>query len=792
MYLILVCALLVRIVGLGWYLPHTYNYDEYHVVGRAINLISPNSAEVVFDSEDAEGILRYKLLPEHRGWFIPIRLMYPPLYIFVQALAYRTCYLFTLLKVSFPPVEEVGLTELFLAGRFTTALFGLLTVLLVYLVGKMMYSRKVGLISSLFLSFTFLHITSSRTVKPGIPMTFFIILAFLFIYLIYRRGRVWYYILGAIFIGLSVATKFMGGVLIIPIFLAHLFHGLERKKRLASILFDKKIVLLFLFLVGGFLLGYPWGVLRLPHLLGVFWRQVYIRAIRPVGPYRMSGWSYYLTIALRRGMGLPLEITCLAGIAYGVFRHRWKDILLLSFPVALFLIVGSFYYYADHYLVPILPFLAIVGAVFLVEITSKVPWSKRWQNGTIAILALAIILLPGLGIVRYLHLLTREGTGVRAKKWIEKNIPAGSKIALEHYAPPISWERYHLFQPPSLGIAPLNWYKERKYDYIVASSFMYDRYLKPKSKGVRHHKANYLDIDENSALIKEFNPPPFYLYNPNPVIKIYRIDYDHPYLKFPENFEWYSQKIRVKKVEEGWLLQSQISHTGSIQDHEYVRDPYVRLLDSKGLEIAKLLLHRGRIDRTRDFSSEEKSILLPFLPPNHRIVIGYGYSYESPPNEGSSGTPYFREFDLGYERGYPLGDYELDLIYRKLPGTHFAEYGQMVVLFRSRTGNILWSRIFRGELTGGNDYVLNPYVRIAEVEGGEVIKLLIYNGTVGAIGSVLGPRENSLILPNLPSGYKVYIGYDYYYDVSHKEKAGGPLEVEIGQILGEWSQSGLS
>lgn len=80
---------------------------------------------------------------------------------------------------------------------------------------------------------------------------------------------------------------------------------------------------------------------------------------------------------------------------------------------------------------------------------------------------------------------------------------------------------------------------------------MYDRYLQSKSKAAHQRKANYLDVDENCALIKEFNSPCFYLYNLNPTIKIYRIDYDHLYLKFPENFEWYSQKIRVKKVKEG-------------------------------------------------------------------------------------------------------------------------------------------------------------------------------------------------------------------------------------------------
>ena len=35
--------------------------------------------------------------------------------------------------------------------------------------------------------------------------------------------------------------------------------------------------------------------------------------------------------------------------------------------------------------------------------------------------------------------------------------------------------------------------------------------------------------------------------------------------------------------------------------------------------------------------------------------------------------------------------------------------------------------------------------------------------------------------PRNELAYKVYIGYRYYCDASHMEKAGGPLEIEIGK-----------
>ena len=82
----------------------------------------------------------------------------------------------------------------------------------------------------------------------------------------------------------------------------------------------------------------------------------------------------------------------------------------------------------------------------------------------------------------------------------------------------------------------------------------------------------------------------------------------------------------------------------------------------------------------------------------------------------------------------------------------------------------------------GNDYALNPYVKLVDSKEREVAKLFIYKGKVGGKVSAHGPRENSVNIPELPLEYKVYIGYDYYCDATHREKAGGPLEIEIGQI----------
>lgn len=785
LYLILAFTLLVRVFGLGRDLPYSQYYDEYHTVGRALNLITAGSARMLLREPDVEPVVQDFF--KRGGYFYPhIWAGYPPLSVYIQAFAYKVYYGFGRLLGWFRSIKDITTVQIFLVGRLVTALLGTGTVLLVYLIGSRIYSRRVGLISALFLGFSFLHIFSSRIIKPDVLMVFFGCLSFLFAYLIYERGKTVDYMLAAIFLAFSVATKYTTVFLILPILLAHILGSWNRRRGALAIVLDKRLLILLALIVGGFLLLGSYGILRdlriLEFLKGTY---SYFRQGEPgrPGPEEVNSWLFYLRTSLSRGMGWPLALCSLAGVAYGIWRHQKKDILLLCFPLAFFAFVGSLTYHADHYILPILPFLVILGARFVVELTCRIVHWERTRNFVIAGLASGILLIPGIGITRYLQIPTGEGTRIEAKKWIEANIPSGSRIALEHYCAPLSSQKYYLYQPSSLGTTGFDWYRKRKFDYIVMSSFMYDRYLTTRAESLIYRKRNYEDIAENCELIKKFDAPWFFLYNPNPVIKIYALDYEHPYLKFPQNFARYAQIISLEQAKGGWVLKGKVFYTEPIREDEDVGSSYVKLVDSKGKEIAKLLLgKKERNEEERLFISEENSITLASLPANYRVCIGYEYGYSSeqgrrPPK----GNP-FKEFnlDFGGKMGYPREEYRIHFFYEQLPPAHFAEYGQMVALFQSKNKVVLWSRVLGGELFGGDDYVLNPYVRVSDGEGKEIARLLVHQGKVGSFkSSVRGTRENSVSLPAIAEEYRVYIGYQYYHDNSHRDSAGGPLEMEL-------------
>jgi 4-amino-4-deoxy-L-arabinose transferase-like glycosyltransferase len=505
LYLILLAAFLVRIIGLDWNLPHSmfapYELDEYSTVKIALQVLRDRN-------------------------FSPGSFLWPSLYFYIQAFAYGNYCFWALLMGFLQSLNDLTIREVYLVGRMTTVLFGVANILLVYLIGKRMYSKKVGLIASLFLSFSLLHVKYSRLIRPDIPMAFFITLSFFFIYLIYERGKTKDYLLATLFAGFSIATKYTGVFLIVPIFLAHLFYGLKEKKKLFSIFFDKKVLLVIIFIAVGFFIAFPYALVRYRYLfvtIGNWLRG--LNKITANQPGEINSWVYYITYSLNHSLGYALAIFSLIGIIYGIFTHRKKDILLLSFPLLYYFIMGSFSRHGDRYFLPIVPFLTIIAAMFLVKVISRISFSQSKRNLTLAIIAFILIFLPGVEVVRYAKLMTEKGTRIEAKDWVKENIPPGKRIAYEYYFPHFSG--YKMENMYVVGSHPFDWYKN-KFDYIIINSGRYGRYFQTSLKQYQGIRRNYEEIETMCELVKQFDPSPSSPTNPNPVVKIYRIKYEYP------------------------------------------------------------------------------------------------------------------------------------------------------------------------------------------------------------------------------------------------------------------------
>ncbi|GFP26889.1 ArnT family glycosyltransferase [Candidatus Hakubella thermalkaliphila] len=381
--------------------------------------------------------------------------IYPTFYMYFLFAVYVAYYLLGLALGIFSSLEDFQFlyftdpTAFYLLNRIIAATLGTVTIFLVYLVGRKFYSRGVGLLSALLLSLTYLHVRDSHFGVLDVPVTFFIVLAYLFIGKMFLEGRMRDYLGAGAIAGLAVSVKYNAALLVMPFLLGHLLRSRGRGRTLKEMVFDRKIWAGILAMPLFFVLTTPFSVLDpnlfLKDTLEIFGYFEGLPGI-DLGP----GWIYHLAFSLRYGLGLPLLLASLGGTAYALYRHRKSDLLLLSFPLAYYLVAGSSHTVFVRYAIPLLPFLNIFAALLIHDVFGKVAHlyigklghflTFKSENGKqlgkrgvkFACIGLSVLLLiPSIfHIVSFDRILSQEDTRLLSARWIEENIPSGSKILM--------------------------------------------------------------------------------------------------------------------------------------------------------------------------------------------------------------------------------------------------------------------------------------------------------------------------------------------------------------------------
>jgi hypothetical protein len=157
-------------------------------------------------------------------------------------------------------------------------------------------------------------------------------------------------------------------------------------------------------------------------------------------------------------------------------------------------------------------------------------------------------------IIRFDDLITRDDTRRLAKDWIEDHIPAGQKIAIDWpiHVPPLS--SLDKLEPQSKAVYdttpifgtglsdhPVDWYRQQGFNYLIATSFIYDIPLINKVDDAQ--RRDYYDsLDKQFHLVYQIKPgnggsEPAFIFDeiygpfitlwdrekPGPTIKVYEI-----------------------------------------------------------------------------------------------------------------------------------------------------------------------------------------------------------------------------------------------------------------------------
>lgn len=417
-------------------------------------------------------------------------------------------------------------------------LFSLATIVLVFLLGKSVSGdRNQALFGALLFATFPVNVVGSLYVKEDIPLMFWFTAAMAAMAFLVQGGRKKYYLWIGLLIGLAIATKYTG-LLLLPIYLlAHLMVVFRQPKS------DRIRTLFSWQLFAGAGLGVLAFLIFNPHVLtewpafwqGFLYQLNYARNGHQDGT-AISGqdywWTFYLRYAIWPGITFLVNLFFLAGLVISFVRRNRAAILISAAVLLVYFqfensLAKPFPFFA-RYLHIIYPLMAVLAAFAFFELWHHLQRS-RLTRAIGVVLGLLLVLVP-LAKSTLLVAGARPDTRILAVEWMEDNLPAGSQIYLSSRSySPHHFESglFELQYDPNVHRKSVQALIEDGADYLVVSSFQYDRYrFSWKFTDVaRQAYEGYQAFDRELELVREFHPQfSFQSYGQhNPVIKIYKI-----------------------------------------------------------------------------------------------------------------------------------------------------------------------------------------------------------------------------------------------------------------------------
>jgi len=418
LFLLLVLGLVLRLWGITFDLPYITSSREHLEVGRALELAMGqfNFGRIV------KGGLFYLLFAEYSVFFVVLWLLG-----IVES------------PHDFANFYMRDVSPFWIIGRLTSVLMGVVSVFLVYLLGKKIYDYRTGLLSALFFALYPVHINTSHYILVDIPMVMLSIASFYAIVLMAETGKMKHYIMAGLLIGLAAVNKIPAVLLSIPFILIHFFR-LHGEHVPVSKWLDKRIMIGLLTLGTIYIVGAP-GILLYPSkLIGVM-NQI-TQGQTSSGAYSGETPNLWLTylIKLYKSLGAPLFIFFIWGMVRSIYKSSYIEKGMFAFCVIFYVgfCITSFKEWSIYYLLPIIPFGLILAAraIFL---TSEALSRQRLEKGVVQWVLVLLTTIP----LAYMGIAEARGFGrpnsqLIAKNWIENNIKPGSKILL-HGFPGLSY-----------------------------------------------------------------------------------------------------------------------------------------------------------------------------------------------------------------------------------------------------------------------------------------------------------------------------------------------------------------
>ena len=483
--LILVVALGLRLYGIDWDGGHGFHPDERSLYMRAdcmyrVLTEAPGFAEgdCIRDHPDMESgapslsaALDADRSPLNPNWF-PLGSIL--IYLMVAARFILEPF------VEFQPLLEVSAY----VGRTIMALADVGTVFIVYLLGRRIFDRRVGLLAAALVALAVVHIQHSHFYRPEPLLIFFLAAAFWSMLQLLERRRLRDSALLGLFVGLTLAAKVSVLPLVLPLVLAYgfrLFTTTEGTWTAPSPREQGRVgaqaLVAAATAAGVFFITTPYALLDAGQFVGdITWQADNVARTAGKVPFTVqyvgaTPFFYELTQTSVWGLGLPLGILSWGGLLFtlsfvGVRLARAArlalrrvpddlpaprmELLILAWVVPNVIMLSVFEVKFLRYIFPVIPFLILMGsgtALWMLDQARSLSpgdamaglegraraLASRYGGRVVAAAIVLVVAATAFYALAFETVYSRPHPAVQASKWINENVPKGSTVITDNH-----------------------------------------------------------------------------------------------------------------------------------------------------------------------------------------------------------------------------------------------------------------------------------------------------------------------------------------------------------------------
>ena len=384
---------------------------------------------------------------------------------------------------------------LFLTGRIVVALIGTAAVALTFFAARRFFDRRVGLLAALLMAVAFLPVFYSHVALNNVPATAAALASLIGTAGILRRGESRDYLLAGAFVGVAAATKYLDGIVLVPMLTATLL----APRHPGALPLSRALLLGLGAALGTFVLCNPFALIKPLHFLGSLGTQGDVVDVHKFGQDPDGGLAFYLK-TFTWGLGWVPALAALLGAALLARDDRRRALVLVPVVPLFVLYMGLQTRYFGRWLLPMLPIVCILAAYGAVRAVDLIADRLGRRRIVPALTGVAALALAAQGLVYSVHndrVLSRPHTLNLARDWMLEHVPRDAKVMTE----PIFANAWNSPWPRAITSPPL----------LLGGEAAYARYLSDRLvRAYLHHgfcwvvaSSNYWGLALSDKLIGE-------------------------------------------------------------------------------------------------------------------------------------------------------------------------------------------------------------------------------------------------------------------------------------------------